>query len=82
MCSIKDGDVALFVNDSYGNYLALAFDKIYYLNDGSVQKLNDLSSMGKLMLSISTQPCMTLSKLLDLSSMHICHIIMHTWLHL
>ena len=76
MCSIKDGDVALFVNDLYGNYLALAFDKIYYLNDGSVQKLNDLSSMGKLM------SCMTLYKLLDLSSMHICHIIMHTWLHL
>ena len=35
------------MNDSYGNYLALAFDKIYYLNDGSIQKLNDLSSMGK-----------------------------------
>ena len=52
VCSIKDGDVALFVNDSYGNYLALAFDKIYYLNDGSVQKLNDLSSMGKLMSCI------------------------------
>ena len=51
LCSIKDGDIALFVNDSYGNYLALAFDKIYYLNDGSVQKLNDLSSMGKTILS-------------------------------
>ena len=47
LCSIKDGDTALFMNDSYGNYLALAFDKIYYLNDGSIQKLNDLSSMGK-----------------------------------
>jgi hypothetical protein len=38
------------MNDSYGNYLALAFDKIYYLNDGSVQKLNDLSLMGKTIL--------------------------------
>lgn len=45
---MRDGDVALFVNDSYGNYLALVSDsKIYYLNQGSVPRLKDLGEMGQ-----------------------------------
>ena len=48
LCSIKAGDIALFVSDSYGNYLALVSDsKIYYLNQGSIPKVKDLSALGK-----------------------------------
>lgn len=59
------------MNDSYGNYLALAFDKIYYLNDGSVQKLNDLSSMGKAIYGSLLLP-----------NIHQLPFYMHTLLHI
>ena len=49
MSSLQVGDVALFMTDAHGNYLALSVDgKTYYLNHSCVSSFSQyLSSKGK-----------------------------------
>jgi len=49
MGSLQVGDVALFMTDGHGNYLALSVDgKTYYLNHSCVSSFSQyLSSKGK-----------------------------------
>ena len=49
MYSLQVGDVALFMTDAHGNYLALSVDgKTYYLNHSCVSSFSEyLSSKGK-----------------------------------